>query len=69
MTPRQMADYNFRGGQTTMYGLIGKLTARPGQRDLLQAILLESTRAMPGCLNYIIAQDGTDADALWVTEV
>lgn len=52
-----------------MYGLIGKLTAKPGQRDLLQAILLESTRDMPGCLNYIIAQDQADADALWVTEV
>ena len=24
---------------------------------------------MPGCLSYVVAQDPTDADALWVTEV
>lgn len=52
-----------------MYGLIGKMKAQPGQREALAAILLEGTRAMPGCLNYIIAQDAGDADALWITEV
>ena len=52
-----------------MYGLIGKLSAVPGQRDALAAILLESTEAMPGCLSYIIAADRADPEALWVTEV
>ena len=52
-----------------MYGLIGKMTAVPGQRDLLAAMLLESTQAMPGCLSYIVAADPADADALWITEV
>ena len=52
-----------------MYGLIGKMTAAPGKRDALIAILLEGTAAMPGCLSYIIAKDGTDADAVWITEV
>jgi len=52
-----------------MYGLIGKMTATPGQRDALAAILLEGTDAMPGCLSYIIATDPADADALWITEV
>ena len=52
-----------------MYGLIGKMRAAPGQRDALIAILLEGTGSMPGCLSYIIAQDPTDADAIWVTEV
>ena len=47
-----------------MYGLIGKRSAKPGQRDALQAILLENDGGMPGCLSYIIAQD-----ALWITEV
>lgn len=55
-----------RGG---MYGLIGKMLAQPGQRDALAAILLESTGDMPGCLSYVIAQDATDENALWVTEV
>jgi quinol monooxygenase YgiN len=52
-----------------MYGLIGKMTATPGQRDALAAILLEGTDAMPGCLSYIIAADPADPDALWITEV
>jgi quinol monooxygenase YgiN len=53
----------------TMYGLIGKMTASPGQRDALASMLLESTQAMPGCLSYVIATDPADADALWITEV
>jgi len=52
-----------------MYGLIGKMTAVPGQRDALAKILLGGTGEMPGCLSYIIAQDPDDADALWITEV
>ena len=52
-----------------MYGLIGKINAVAGQRDALAAILLESTRAMPGCLSYVVATEPADPDALWVTEV
>jgi len=52
-----------------MYGLIGKITVAPGQRDALAAILLEGTGAMPGCLSYIVATDPSDPDALWITEV
>jgi quinol monooxygenase YgiN len=52
-----------------MYGLIGKMTAKPGERDTLQAILLENDGGMPGCFSYIIAQDPEDADSLWITEV
>jgi quinol monooxygenase YgiN len=52
-----------------MYGLIGKVTAVPGRRDVLAAILLKATREIPGCLSYVKARDRTDADALWITEV
>jgi quinol monooxygenase YgiN len=55
-----------------MYGLIGKMTATPGQRDALVAILLEGTTGsptMPGCLSYIVAKDPADSDAVWITEV
>ena len=51
-----------------MYGLIGKMSATPGQRDALIAMLLEGTGAMPGCLSYIIATDPSDANAIWITE-
>ncbi|HET7217732.1 MAG TPA: putative quinol monooxygenase, partial [Vicinamibacterales bacterium] len=57
------------GRPSTMYGLIGKMSAVPGQRDALAAILLGSTGSMPGCLSYVIATDPADADALWITEV
>ncbi len=51
-----------------MYGLIGKMTAAPGKRDALIAMLLEGTAAMPGCLSYIVAKDTSDANAIWITE-
>ena len=54
---------------STMYGLIGKITAAAGQRDALIAILLDGVEDMPGCLSYVVAQDPADADAIWVTEV
>ena len=52
-----------------MYGLIGKILARPGQRDELTAVLLEVAAEMPGCLNYVVAHDSSDENALWITEV
>lgn len=52
-----------------MYGLIARMTAAAGQRDALSAILLEGTAAMPGCISYVIANDASDPDALWITEV
>src|SRR5215216_7374755 len=52
-----------------MYGLIGKMTAVPGQRDALISILLEGISGMPGCLSYVVATDPADADAIWITEV
>ena len=47
-------------GATSMYGLIGRMRAIPGQRAALAAILLEGTAAMPGCLSYVIAEDPAD---------
>lgn len=52
-----------------MYGLIGKVKATKGQRDVLIAILLKGVPDMPGCLSYIVAQDPTDEDTIWITEV
>ena len=52
-----------------MYGLIGKMTAVPGGRSALAAILLEGLDSMPGCLSYVVAEDPEEADALWITEV
>ena len=53
----------------TLYGLIGRMKANPGQRDALIAVLVESVSSMPGCLSYIVAQDSADGDAIWIIEV
>lgn len=52
-----------------MFGLIGKMTATPGQRDALIAILLEGIHDMPGCLSYVVAKDPADENGIWITEV
>lgn len=57
------------GGDEKMYGLIGKMQATPGQRDAVISILLEGITNMPGCLSYIVAEDSSDPDAIWITEV
>ena len=52
-----------------MYGLITKITAVPGQRGALAAILIGGTQSMPGCLSYVVAVDPADDNGLWITEV
>lgn len=52
-----------------MFGLIGKIKAVSGQRDALISILLNGVSGMPGCMSYVVAQDPSDPDAIWITEV
>ena len=52
-----------------MYGMIGKITSTPGEREALLVLLLQASQHMPGCLSYIVAKDVEDADTVWVTEV
>ncbi|RYD87372.1 MAG: antibiotic biosynthesis monooxygenase [Sphingomonadales bacterium] len=52
-----------------MFGMIGKMRAAPGKRAELIAILSDSTEAMPGCLSYIVTEDASDPDGIWITEV
>ncbi len=52
-----------------MYGLIGKMIAKPGERDALLEAMRGSSANMPGCLSYILALDPADPDAIWITEV
>ena len=57
-------------GDKTMYGLISKITAQSGRRDDLIKILLDGViGALPGCTNYVVATDPSDANSIWVTEV
>ncbi len=52
-----------------MYGLIGKIQAKPGQRDTLIEILSSGSSNMPGCHSYVVAKDKSEEDIIWVTEV
>jgi len=52
-----------------LYGLIGKITAKPGGRDALAKILSEGVAGTPGCLSYVVADDPAHADLIWITEV
>ncbi|MGK6319292.1 putative quinol monooxygenase [Sphingomonas sp. DT-204] len=58
----------FAAGGGQMYGMIGKIAARPGQRAALLELLLQGSADMPGCLSYIVAEDAKDPDSIWVTE-
>ncbi|MGZ8364319.1 MAG: putative quinol monooxygenase [Caulobacteraceae bacterium] len=54
--------------RSTMYGLIGKMTAQPGHRDELVRILIEGVSGLPGCLSYIVAVDPLESEVIWITE-
>ena len=51
-----------------MYGLISKLTVVPGRRAELTTIFKEGALDMPGCLSYVVAEDATDVNVVWITE-
>jgi quinol monooxygenase YgiN len=51
-----------------MFGMIGRITAIPGRRDDLLAILAPREGSLPGCLSYIVARDTRDSDVIYVTE-
>ncbi len=55
--------------ESKMHGIIGKILAVPNKRDELIEILLDGTKDMPGCIQYIVSKDSNDDDAIWITEV
>lgn len=59
------------GAQQSSYpfGLIVRLKTVPGRRDELIATLKEGATELPGCLSYVIANDTSDNDVVWITEV
>jgi quinol monooxygenase YgiN len=53
------------------YGLLNKLTAKPGKRDEVVGILLESGKLLddPACLMYMVSESVDDPDVIWVTDL
>ena len=52
-----------------MYGLITRVSAKPGQREALAQLLIGGLSHRPGCLSYVVAEDAQSSADLWVTEV
>lgn len=55
-----------------MYGLFGKMRARPGQRETLLGHLLRGAaelNALDGCYLYVVSRAPDDPDGIWVYEV
>ena len=52
-----------------MWGLIARITLLSGKCDEMVEILKESAAGMPGCLSYVVANDASDENTIWVTEV
>lgn len=53
------------------YGYVGTMKAKPGRREEVVAILLESTAGLreAGCELYLVGVAETDEETIWVTEV
>jgi quinol monooxygenase YgiN len=51
-----------------LYGMIGKMKAKPGQRAALIEAISAGSETMPGCLAYIVSEDAADPDAIWIAE-
>ena len=52
-----------------LFGLIGSMTAKPGQRAALAAAIAAGADSLPGCYSYVISADTTNPDLVWITEV
>ena len=50
------------------FGMLGKMTAKHGQREALMALLVSGSGSMPGNLSYLVGSDAADGDAVWITE-
>jgi quinol monooxygenase YgiN len=55
-------------GERAMYGLIGTIRAKAGERDALIGALGGGGEPMPGNLSYVVAEDAAESDLIWVTE-
>jgi quinol monooxygenase YgiN len=54
------------------YALINKLTAKPGQRDRVAQILIESGKLFDdnaACIFSMVSESAQDANVLWVTDL
>ena len=54
------------------FALLNQLTAKPGERDRVVEILLESGKLFddnPACLLYLVADSADDPNLIWVVDL
>jgi quinol monooxygenase YgiN len=54
------------------YALLNKLTAKPGERESVVDILLESGKLFddnPACQLYLVSESADDHDVIWVADL
>ena len=54
------------------FALLNQLTAKPGERDRVVEILLESGKLFdrnPACLLYLVADSAEDPNLIWVVDL
>jgi quinol monooxygenase YgiN len=54
------------------YGLLNKLTAKPGKRQQVVEILLESGKLFddnPACLLYLVSESTNDPNLVWIVDL
>jgi quinol monooxygenase YgiN len=53
------------------YALLNKLTTKPGQRDRVVEILIESGKLLdsPACLMYMVSEAADDPNVIWVSDL
>ena len=57
---------------TKLYALINKMAVKPGKRDDVINILIESGKAFddnPSCILYLIYKDKKDPNVIWIEDV
>jgi quinol monooxygenase YgiN len=56
----------------TIFALINRLTTKPGKRAEVVRILLDSGERFadePACLLYLVSEDATNPDVIWVQDL
>lgn len=56
----------------TPFGMVGKLSTEPQDRETLIGILMEAAelmKGMDGCQLYVVTKDMDNASAVWVMEL
>lgn len=67
--PVVVATSQVNESNSTLFGLVGKLTAKAGHGRELAEILIAGSRGLPGNIQYLVSLDGQNSDQIWIYEL